>query len=205
MIKGSRDRAPEGTLESMNPASARPRSLTAICILAIILGSMGAAGGLFGVLGLLLQEPLARMQEGLGPPDAQLQEFNRGMMEVNRTYAPLQWIGMPLNAVVSICLLIGGILSLRPNRSARQFLMAALIASIPLDLGLMAIGVLVQLSAVKLMEESLPNSGPPMGSFMRVAGMAWMAFGLLMVLAKLVYYGWGVAALRSEKVRNWNS
>lgn len=189
----------------MTPGNPRPAALTTICIIAIVLGSLGTAAGVFGVLGLLLQDFVTELQEGFERQDPQVQQLNRKMAEITRQYAPLHWIAMPLNAVVSLCLLIGGIMSLRPNRSARQFLMAALVASIPLDLGLMAIGALVQLETMKIVEESMPTSGPPMGPFMRVAGMAGLVVGFLLVLAKLFYYGWGVAVLRSAKVRAWDS
>jgi hypothetical protein len=195
----------------MGPAKPRPGALTAICIIAIVLGAMGAAGGLFGMVGLLMQDTFLKIQEGFAPPwqpdeDAKaMQEFNRRLYEATGKYAPYQWVAIPLHAMVSICMIIGGILALRPGLTGRQFLTAAMIAAVPLDLGVMALGTLVQLDTLKVMGESMPTSGPPIASFMKLAGVAGLAIGVFIVLAKLVYYGWGVAILRGEKVKSWNS
>lgn len=199
-------------------SSQRPGQLTAIAILAIVLGILGSCGGLWGIGGALLQGSLQQAQEGWmessGMPAEQL-EAQRAMQErieeIQRKWLPFTVTHQSLNLLASALLLAAGVMLLRTNARAPGVFLGAVGANVFVDLAGGILGVVVQQDTQEVMQQMMADiaAGSPEapGADRMFEGVmqasAWlgvcMAGGWL--LLKVAYYVWGVVYLRKPEVK----
>ena len=196
-------------------ASERTGALTAIAIIAIVLGLLGACGGVLGIGSLLVQGPLAetqrRMFEQSGAPPEQI-EAQLAMQdqanEVQRKWLPFTGTHQALNLIASSLLLAAGILLLRTSRTGPTLFVAAVAANAFVDIGGTVIGVLVQMDMQEVMRgmfDTASMGDPQMDRFldgiMKASSWTGLCFTAVWVGLKLGYYLWGVLYLRKPAVR----
>ena len=186
----------------------RPGGLKPLCIIGIILGSMGLAGVLFGALAQLAQPKLP--VPAPDPKFAELNaEFGQRMKAVNAGMAPYLWTLYPFSAASSALLLAGGVLGLKGR--GRSAMTAAFAASLAVDLGSLVIGIVTQLRTSDTMtwyfrEMSAldPAKAPPgMAGILSGSMMAGIGIGVVWYLGKAAYYLWGLLYVRKPEVRSW--
>lgn len=118
------------------PSPQRPGGLTALCVLSIVLGSMGFLSGLVGLVGMLFQNQMQSAVAGL-QPDADMariqQEVNEQTNELMRQHAVRNWILLLVRLNVAIGLLLGGIWSLGLKPIGRMTLLVAFGVGIVLE------------------------------------------------------------------------
>lgn len=197
--------------------ASRPGALTAIAIIAISLGTLGACGGVFGIGGLLIQGPLEesqrRMLEGSGVPTEQL-EAQRAAQEhmtaVQREWMPFSLTHASLNVIASALLLVAGIMLFRTSRSAPTIFLAAVALNLLVDVGGGVLGILVQQDMQEAMAMMMTSAAPPgadpqfermFEGIVRASAWTGVCFAVVWMLAKLGYYVWGVLYLRRPQVR----
>jgi len=194
----------------------------AVCITAIVLGALGILMGLF-TLGMLavrpvLQGMMAHSRVHAAPGgglDAQV-EMQREMQQVAYRWLPLTLPLMGIEAVVSICLIVGGARSLRLRPGGRALLIGAFWVAVVVELGQLFPAIAVQLenAAVtekympRLMEAPSPHGGrmPPefggmMSVFTKAAAVLGMVVAVVMALAQVAFYVFGAIYLGRPEVR----
>jgi hypothetical protein len=198
----------------------------ALCITAIVIGSLGILTGLYGLamlaVGRTLQEKLEAAQS-VGPAAAQMAkqlEVRREMQkQIQEVVYRWRWITMPLLAVnlaVSLGLIVGGAGSLRLRPRGRTLLWFACWAAIVLELARLGPTLVIQKETLavtsrymsRLMEVSAPpgqkmpaEAGEIAGVFMKVAAIGAIVVGVVLALAKVGLYAFGVIYLRRRDVR----
>ncbi|MDX1944999.1 MAG: hypothetical protein SFU86_06300 [Pirellulaceae bacterium] len=199
--------------------SRRPGWLTALCVVCIVLGALGVTSGLFGVAGAALGETLQKAMSPKNPPGAtdemqQLsQQFQDQMNDVQqRFFAGI--LGAAIARIfVAGFLLFGGLQGLGLKERGRKMLLAACLAAIVFELGHMILQTLVNMEMMNAfntflegLSQSLASSPGRAGvetmlGIMRGAMVFGMVLQYLLVLGKLVVYGWGSLYLRRPNVR----
>lgn len=188
--------------------------LTAICIIAILLGALGilgAAGGLLGaVLGEQLQEAFTPPATANTPMAKQQEQMQQEMEAVADKWAPVNYSLFAVLIVVAGCLIFGGVQAMRLQPNGRQFLMVAFLMAIVFELVRLIPTVSIQLATMDIMEgymadmlKGAPGSPPPPPAAQRMVGMSMkvgmfigFAFTGIWLLLKLGFYGFGTMYLR---------
>jgi len=193
----------------------RPAGLWVIGILALVLGTMGACGGTFGVVGLFFQDAVAEMNDDIqaSQPDPQLREINRDMQrELMEVAQGFKWPNLAvqlLNILASFVLIVGGILLFRWHPSATTAMMVGLALSIVVDLAAGGLQTAIGIQNMAVMDEfaqRMGELGDPaaqrmMGGIMRASGSFGLCMGIGWALAKIGFYVGSIVYLRKEKVR----
>jgi hypothetical protein len=203
-------------------AHQRPGMLTAVCVIAIVLGAMGVGKSVLGLGGLATKKTLenaVKMPRQPGMPDGAVEaqaEMQKKMQAVGDRYLGLNAAIAVLNLLFSACLLGGGIMTLKLNPQARKFLIAAFAAAIVFDVAQTAVTIFVQLQMVTVMSETMPRAmaaatprgGPPpeeLATFTmvltKVVSFVMIAFYAALGLAEVVFYGVGARYLCRPNVR----
>ena len=190
--------------------SQRPGGLTAICILAIVLGAFGALFGVGGLMAVAFQGPMQEAMSKLQPQEnEEVARAQRQIAEEAQEFAQRHVVRNALFAVarllVASCLLAGGILSLRLHPYGRKVLLAAFAAGIVFEIAqiwpnLEAIPVTqraVQLSLQAQQKQMAKGAkAGDMEAMGRVMGKAMAAMQIVMiagmVLAKAGFYAFGL-------------
>jgi hypothetical protein len=191
-------------------AAGRPGWYTFFCVIAIILGALGAANAVMGTVGLVFASSLQQGFQGPPPPGVapdfvELQEkMNAEMLAVTQRYF---WFLLPtqiLLALIAVGLVIGGIRALGMSRSgasllSTMFLITSVFEVARLVLTIfhqMEVGQVMQKHFGPLMEKATPQGGQGMGQMMTTAMTIGVGVGVCIALgwaiAKLVIYlsGW---------------
>jgi hypothetical protein len=209
---------PGGIAPSPGPAR-RPGGLTAICVLAIVLGALGLIMGCFGAVSQAfakqMQNSLAGIQGAGNAEVVELQkEMNAKMLETANKHAVLNKILVVVQLAVAGSLLAGGILSLQLRPFGRTLLLSAFIAAIVFELVRLFPTIEVQRATQavmaeympKLMRAQAPQGNQPqgmdeaMGGIMTMAGVVGMVFSLGMLAVKGVFYLVGIVYLCKSSV-----
>jgi hypothetical protein len=188
----------------MTEVSLRPGGVKALCVIAIVLGSLGLAGVILGAAGHLspprLRPPIPE------PKLADLNaEWERRIQDLHREAQPLYWGFLPFSTAASVLLLMGGILGLKGRR--RALLGAALGGSLGVDAVAAVLGILVTNQTVDAMDwyarEAAAVTTLPSGMSAARAATLWAALVLAggWLLLKSVFYAWGLFWLRRPAVR----
>lgn len=191
-------------------AKQRPGRLTAVCVIAAVLGALGIFSSLVGI-GSLLGEDLVSKQfreistgPALGTAENQLIQK---MEEVRARWKAARWVGVSFNLVFSAALLLGGTLGLRPRSLHRSLLLWALGGSIPVDLFLAITAVLVQLETIPILREQLLKTAPPGGGAAlqgaEIGLLVGLVFSVSITACKLAYYIFGIVYLNRPKIKAW--
>jgi hypothetical protein len=188
----------------------------AICIVAIVLGCLGVFSALGGMVGLLFGQQIQGAmstpnQPGMPPEMVQAQrDMERDLYAIQNRFLPINAVLIALLVLVSAGLLIGGIQSLRRVTPGRKVLVAACSAAIVFELLRGIVQVVIQAQTISMTmqhtERMLDAGGGPPGmaemamTVARVAIIVGIVFGVLWMLAKLVFYGISVWYLRKPSV-----
>lgn len=188
----------------------RPGGLTAICILAIVLGALGALLGLAALAAPALQGPMQNVVAQWQPQeDEEAARAQQQIAEETREFAQRHIVRNTLFAVgrlvVATSLLVGGVLSLRLGPRGRKALLVAFAAGIVFELA----QLWPNLEAIPLTQRAfqlgmeaqhrqMPN-GPQAGDMQalgRIMGKAIAAMQVAMIagmlLAKCGFYAFGL-------------
>lgn len=191
------------------PQKTLTAGIKAIAIISIILGAMGAMSVLAACVSLALGSQLQQMFAV--PPPAQQQGELQRMQELQdemtakanaltQRYMPFLIGRLVIHFPLAIALLVGGITTLTGSVGGRKMLRIACGFGIPFELARAVLDTITQLENAAIMRPYLEQmlEGPgnageaapmeAMSSVLQVAFMAGLIFGLLMVIAKVVFY-----------------
>lgn len=194
----------------------RPGKLTAIAVVAIILGCTGVLGAAWGLLGTAMQAPLTKAQEGLleraGDTEmarAQL-HMQHQLFEAMHAWMPYTLTAHVLNLLASALLLAAGILLLRWAPAAPRLFKAAVVGNVLADGAGAAIGTLMQIQTMSVMAHAMPFAagGQNDAQFQRVieammkaTGWVGACFAGVWLLLKLGYYVWAIYTLKQPEMQ----
>ncbi len=105
----------------LQSATRRTGGVTAICVVAIVLGALGFLGSVAGIIGMLVGERIGSMMEGVQaqglPPEARQvqQQMNQQMMALARRWRPVVAPLTIFHLVVCVLLIAGAIGALRES------------------------------------------------------------------------------------------
>jgi hypothetical protein len=193
-------------------------------VIAIILGGLGLLGSLVAIASLAAGSRLqqAMMMSPPGPGGEKLVEAQRAMQQRVQSVTDRYWwpnAGFALlNVGLAASMLVGGIMALKRAPKARALLMTVFAVALPFEISRCTVQAFMQWETAsvisdimpRMMGASAPANGPgaqqaaAMGSvFAKVGIIVGLAFGLILSLAKLTYYGVGWCYLRRPEVRRW--
>jgi len=194
----------------------RPGGLTAVCVIAIVLGALGLCMSLVGLASLAFQDKLEefamRQQQ---PPPGMPDGFLKAQMEMQKKIQEIQQnvthryrganMGiLLLNLVFASSLLAGGIMTLKMNPTARTFLVGVFAAVIVFEIVRTVVTVFMQLDMFAELS-TIPSvgSGPAdvILTFAKVVAIGGMAFGIVLGLGKVIFYAIGACYLRRPNIR----
>lgn len=193
--------------------------LVTICVIATVLGALGAMNGVTGMVALAYQKQLQGAftppaQPGM-PPEVQQaqQEFQKQVQELQGNYAVLLVAAAVGRVAVGLALAVGGIWCLQQKLSGRSFLIGALAAVLCFEVASGILQGAMTLQTMELMGEfmkkmvdAMPNrNGPPpdfIMAMMRGALWAGFALGLLWQAVKIGFYVGAFLYLRRPTVAN---
>ncbi len=198
--------------------SARPSTLTSLCIIGLALAVfalLAAATSVSGAFGS--SNPFQSLSE-LGQP-AEVVEMQRAMQaEINAAMAPwATWYAVlsGLNLLLAAGLIAGGVLTLRLRRPGVEVYWLTFALGLVTD-GLAIVptvavqratfaaidGQLGRLLAQAQSPPGMPGFGETMQGIMRASMIAGAAFAVLMILGKLGFYVWGSWYLKQPRIRS---
>lgn len=178
----------------------RPGGLTAVCVLTLVMGSMGLLSGLGGLLGLVagqvLQQSMLKVQPGMDPGmrEAQ-QDMQDELARLTDRFRPFQWARVVGQLLLSMAMIAAAVLALRVKPAGRQALLWALIAALFLTVAQAALeGAVLRLSG-PVMQKSIqriaqqagpPGQRPPPGFDQMMGGIGQA----MVVMQWVVLLGW---------------
>lgn len=201
----------------------RPGWLTAFCIGAIVLGSLGLLSALGGAANQALGDYYQKMARGFqtaGQPPAVAASFDK--MQDEMLAVANDWKGVTagllfVQFLVAGGLLAGGILTLRLRPNGRDLLIKVFMVAILFEIVGAIPTTMIQIETMAVMERYMSNvaAGSPKGSqaprkmppmvktFMRVG--VWFSVGIvmLMLVLKIAFYVSGLLYLRRPKIKNF--
>ena len=194
-------------------AAKRPGWLTAMCVISIVLGSLGIIGGLSGVVGLAMQSRTQQINSMFMPPgpaggpQAKMKELQEEMQQaiqpVIKRWNPFSYVLILFRLVQGGMLVAGGIMTIGLKPTGRSLLTAVLLVSIPIDLAQAALQAVIQHQTMavvgsfmpRMMEASAPPGKPlPAGvsnmttTMMNVAAIGMIVFTVVWVGVKIGFY-----------------
>jgi hypothetical protein len=195
----------------------RPGGLTAVCVIAIVLGGLGLCASLFGLASLAFQDKIEKfsMQQQTPPgmPNGVLKDqmemqkkMQQKMMEVTHRYRGVTLGTTLLNLLCATSLLVGGIMTMKLNPTGRSFLVMVFVAVIVFEIVRLVIMVFMQLDMAAAMTAAF-QGGPSnqaaafLATSMKIGTFVGMGIGFVMALGKIVFYGIGASYLGRPKVR----
>jgi hypothetical protein len=203
----------------------RPGGLTAVCIIAIVLGGLGILGALqaFGSVALqgVMQKTFSMPpQPGMTKDFAKVQkaqeEMQTALQDVGHKYLGFTLGAAALNMAISACLLIGGIMLLKMNPKMRTFMIAVFAVAIVYAIANAVVMVRLQTDMGDAMAKTMPKmmvaAGPKNApgaqegaAFVASFARAWIyvviGFGLLWALFNVVFYAVGARYLCRPTIR----
>lgn len=199
--------------------SGRPGWLTALCVLCIVIGLLGAMNGIAGFFGTLFAEQMQTMfapQSGAGMPpemkEAQ-EQFQAESREVQKKFLVPSLIDAVFRVIIAVGLVYGGIASLGLKEPGRQVLIIACGAAVLFELGHAVLQSLVNMEMMTAFNafaesflQTLPQqkNGPPPELFLTI--MKWtmtvmFIFQYAIGLVKIGFYIWGVTFLMRPAIK----
>lgn len=169
------------------PAKA-PGGLTAICIVCIILGSLGLVGACMGTAGTLMQDQLQSIQQNVG--DANQRKLNKAIAEIQKDYFIPNLVLILVNFVVAPSLLAGGIGVLTRKSWGPKFLRVGLLMAAAFVLIRVVVAAIIQSSMIGPMKEAMNKMGGNQAAEGFVMGAFYfgIALSVLWALALVGFY-----------------
>ena len=113
--------------------SRRTGGLTAVCVIALVVGILSVLSGLFQFTNLLFADKLQAAVAGI-QPGAEAQQLQQEMSQqtaaISRKYAVYHWLSASTQSVLAWIMIVGAVMTLRLKPAGRKLLLAALIASL---------------------------------------------------------------------------
>ena len=207
------------------PRARRPGGLTAICVIGIVLGSLGVLGSLAGIAGLVAGP---RLQEAMMPPagpggnkSIEIQRtMQKKMQAVTDRYRWPNGAFALMNLGLATSMLAGAVMALKRGPKARALLITVFAVAIPFEILRTVVLAFMQWETSAVVSDMLPRmmavpapvNGPQaqqaaaMASAVAKASVvAGIAFLVIFSVAKLSYYAIGWFYLRRPVVRHWFS
>lgn len=201
------------------PVGARPGWLTALCVVCIVLGSLGMLNSLFGSAGLIAGKQIQRFAKAQPSPgmsqdmqDAQ-DKFQDELYGVQLKYWWPLAIGLLLRFVVALLLVVGGARALGLAESGRRTLLLACALALPFELAhtiLQSLIMLENMTAMNTFAEKLANEMPKNGPegmqnfiqyFFRGAMIFSLVIMFVMALLKIGLYLFGLLYLQKDRIK----
>lgn len=193
-----------------------PGLFRAICIITICLALAGLFTVGMGVIGAiggdamqnLYQQPMPPGQEKIAEINEQLQ---RDLKAVTDKWAAVSYVLLAVQLAVVVCLLYGGIQSLRRQPGARQFLVWAMLGAIAFETVRCVPMALIQMEIMGAMGdfaasvERMGNRqmGGFMKAFMSISMLVGIVIGIGWQVFKLAFYALGAKYLTRPSVRDF--
>ncbi|MBN2218158.1 MAG: hypothetical protein JW719_12360 [Pirellulales bacterium] len=192
-----------------------------VCIAAIVLGAIGILMGLFGMIGAVvgpaMQEMMKSQQSGMPVEQLDLQmEMQREIQTITTRWLPLTLPLLIVEMVVSVCLIVGAIRSLRLRPAGRTLLVIAFWAAVVVELVQLIPTIAVQRETMavtsKYMSDIMKTSAPKgqqmpagldntMKSVTNVVSIVAIMFAVLLTLAQVAFYVFGAVYMARPNVR----
>jgi hypothetical protein len=199
----------------------RPGMLTTLCVLAIVLGSLGLMNSLVGAAGVVggkMIQSIFQPQAGAGIPDDMQKaqkEFQDSMNAVQDKYF---WATIPalgFRFVAALLLLIGGIKSLSLQESGRKTLLIACAVAVVFEILHAILQSVINLdmmtavnSYVEKLSDAMPSGGKEadqvrgvMGTVVRASIIGGLVLAYFIALLKIGLYVFGLIYLQRERIR----
>jgi hypothetical protein len=196
-------------------AARRPSGLTAICIIAIVLGVIGLFSGVLKGVNAVFG---AEMQQAFGSMGAVTQEQAKIQQEMQAALAAEMKRFAIANGVLSVCQLVlcgalvySGLKTLGLKPAGRQLLLAICVGILVYEIAQLVTVVIQQMSMIPIMELYMPRmmkapSGNNAGTeqFGQIIARMSIIVGIVMqcawTLIKFVFYVLAIRYLRSAKI-----
>lgn len=201
---------------AMGLAPRRPGGLTAICVVAIVLGVMGLISsswkGVNLVAGRAIQAAITSMAPQPDPKMAKAQqEMNDAIWEETEKFIIPSIVLTTAQFGICFALVFGGIKSLGLTGLGRQVLVWACCLIVLFEIGQFVTFVFMQIRMVPVMEvhmskifEGTPNAPPGgdelFGTMMKFGVIVGLIFQGGWALIKVVFFGVAVWYLRSHRI-----
>ena len=209
--------APQPVEMTSSKSGRRPGALTAICVIAIILGGFGLLSSLGGLVSQIflpwIQSTFSTPATGSGPLQVQA-EMQSEMNQVGSRFRAVSIVLSAAQLPLTICLLAGGIMSLSGKRQGRKILAGACLAAIAFVVAHAIVTMIIQWQTVGVMSRFMPKliaSQPGGGNVQQaeqmastivsISGYIGMAMVGAIALVKLIYYGLSAAYLNRQSTR----
>ena len=217
----------EGTVATNAPADValspelvgrRPGGLTAVCVIVIVLGGLGAMASLMALPGLIFG---AAMQKQMGQafgstmPDEQRDAY-AGMMNdmgaVQSQWLPIALPATIMGVVVAVALIVGGVRGLGRKPGAGEWLRRILLLTMLVDIARAVINSVMQVQVAEVTSEYMAKimgaqGGPAaagMGQMMGIMTYVGIAFIVAWTLAKMMFYGFSYSYVGRSHVRDYH-
>jgi hypothetical protein len=209
-------RPPQNSTAASAPprTGGRPGALTAICVIAIVLGAMGLLGALVGCGNLVLGAQIQQVFSSSTSPVAddqvdQIQEMKEEMIAVQGNYVAFNVFFVSLGFFVAAALLTGGSMALSLRPAGRTLLAAACAAAVVFELLRAVLDTIVKMEMFAVMtqhfEELIGQGGGAAGGnpelVIKTVAYVGLALGLGFALTKVVFYLISFVYLRKPQVR----
>jgi preprotein translocase subunit SecG len=201
------------------PPPQRPGGLTAVCVIAIVLGALGLCFSVLGVASLAFQDQLqkfVKQQQHLPPgmangplktemeARAKMQErVYEAAEKVTHRHMGASSVVLVLNLLISASLLAGAIATLKLSPKGRQFLIAVFLAAILFEIVRGIVLVLTQLDMAAELS-AIPSAGSGSADvplmMARITAILSMVLWLALALGMVVFYGIGASYLRRPTI-----
>jgi hypothetical protein len=209
---------PERTFEPM-AGPRRPGWLTAICVIAIVIGILGLFNGLFGLAGVLFGQQLQSAITPAAPPGMSQgmqkvqQDFQNEMQAVQGRFFAALLTSALFRIVVAAALLLGGVLCLSLKPQGRQLLTLAFGLAIGFEICHVILQSLINMEMMTALNafiegflQEMPQGqrGPPqefVTGLMRTSIVAGFVFQYVIALVKLVLYSFGLIYLQRAPIK----
>ncbi len=197
-----------------------PGGLKAICIIAIVLGSLGAMAALLSGVGLVVgQQAQAALNPSQPGTSAEMEELQQKMQtEINaiaNKYIVANTAAALMHLFTAVLLLSGAIMTLRRTALGASLLTFGSAASILYVVGYGILNILIQLQTVPVIEsfmgELVAETGEQAGQnadalammpkFLMIGVFIALAFSVLFALVKITFYLITIFYLRKPQIR----
>ena len=196
----------------------RPGWLTAVCVIAIVIGILGAFNGVFGLIGAVfgqqLQSAVSPAAGSVPPSMEKIQtEFQDQMNAVQKEFFVALLSSAVLRTIIAVLLLVGGVMCLNLKEQGRQLLVLGFAIALLFEIGNTVLNSLVNMEVmtafnayVEALAEELPagGGGPPPQMLMGIMKGS-IIFGFvvqyLIVLIKMGFYAFGLIYLSRQTIK----
>ena len=200
------------------PRGRRPGWLTAVCVIAIVIGILGAFNGVFGLIGAVfgqqLQSAVSPAAGSVPPGMEKIQtEFQDQMNAVQKEFFVALLSSAVLRTIIAVLLLVGGVMGLNLKEQGRQLLVLGFAIALLFEIGNTVLNSLVNMEVmtafnayVEALAEELPagGGGPPPQMLMGIMKGS-IIFGFvvqyLIVLIKMGFYAFGLIYLSRQAIK----